>query len=750
MTISLIMTRQGNQLDGSVRQKAFTFLQKITTDDTTPGLHIEPIQGSLDPRVRTGRVDQQYRAVLFKLSEGPHTTYVFHGIWNHDDAIQVARKAVLRVNPVNGVPEIRDVEEEHALSGLAPTEAEVSASVGDTQPEPFNLGVERNQLVNTLGLPGHVADDALAATTEDELVAAAENGPEWQQLALVGLAAGMGVDEVMQDLGLSQGQEPLAARDATDADLLKSLGQPAASIEFARIEGVDELRRVIESGDFGAWRVFLHPEQRRFAEQRTNGAFRLSGGAGTGKTVVLLHRAKRLLSAEPGTRLVMTTYTVNLANAIRSDLLRLDPELHVAGALGEPGAFVGGVDAIARQVIRAAGTDVGPAVEEVLGVGHSDLTRLTADNAWRDAIIVAGAELPNYLRSPRFFAAEYELVVLPARITSRDVYLRARRPGRGVRLGRAQRAAVWQVIEAYRLASRIGGTVDFQEAATIAAAHLERLAAQGRGRLADHVLVDEGQDMTPAHWQLVRALVEPGQDDLFIAEDSHQRIYGNKITLGHYGIAIRGRSRRLTLNYRTTAQNLHYAVTILDGGSYEDLEAEPESTGGYRSARTGPCPVLQGFVSLTEELDFAARTISDWVQAMNETQQETIAVLVRDARQRDLVVTGLAERGVQVRSVERDQPKTDAPVVMTMHRAKGTEFAKVLLFGISADSMPISLRDYEFSDQDTADALLRERSLLYVAASRARDELVVTWSGRPSKLMPARARAATETAALPR
>ena len=114
MTISLIMTKQGNQLDASVRQKAFTFLQKITTDDTASGLHIEPIKGARDPRVRTGRVDQQYRAVLFKLTSGADTTYVFHGIWNHDDAIEVARKIELRVNPVNGMPEIRDVEVERA------------------------------------------------------------------------------------------------------------------------------------------------------------------------------------------------------------------------------------------------------------------------------------------------------------------------------------------------------------------------------------------------------------------------------------------------------------------------------------------------------------------------------------------------------------------------------------------------------------------------------------------------------------
>ena len=145
--------------------------------------------------------------------------------------------------------------------------------------------------------------------------------------------------------------------------------------------------------------------------------------------------------------------------------------------------------------------------------------------------------------------------------------------------------------------------------------------------------------------------------------------------------------------------------------------------------------MLRGFPSLTEELDFAASTIARWRDDLSGDQLETIAVLVRDSRQRDLVVTGLGDRGVEVRAVDRDQPRPGLPVVMTMHRAKGTEFARVLLFGISAGSVPMPLREYAMSDEDLADALLRERSLLYVAASRARDELVVTWSGEPSGLL---------------
>lgn len=245
-----------------------------------------------------------------------------------------------------------------------------------------------------------------------------------------------------------------------------------------------------------------------------------------------------------------------------------------------------------------------------------------------------------------------------------------RRPGRGVALDRAKRQGVWELIEAYRAQNRIDGTLDYAEAAAVAAAYLEGRAATHRA-LADHVLVDEGQDLSPTHWQLLRALAALGPDDLFIAEDSHQRIYGPRTVLSRYGIKITGRSRRLTLNYRTTAQNLQYAMGVLEGGHYVDLEEAPETT-GYRSARGGP---ERRHPTLTDELDAAAEAVRGWLES--GAVPETIAILVHDRFQRERVVNGLGERGVQVRAVDRERPQGGRPLVMTMHRAKGTEFADI-------------------------------------------------------------------------
>lgn len=288
---------------------------------------------------------------------------------------------------------------------------------------------------------------------------------------------------------------------------------------------------------------------------------------------------------------------------------------------------------------------------------------------------------------------------------------------------------MWSTIESYRSWTAIDGSIDYSEAASIAAATLEE-----SGPRVDHVLVDEGQDLTPSHWQFLRAIAVDGPNDLFLAEDSHQRIYGQQVVLGRIGIKIVGRSRRLTLNYRTTAQNLGYAVGILSGEAYVDGEGETESVSQYRSARRGPSPQAIATSSIGDELDKAAEIVSGWLDA--DRSPDSIGVLVRDKHQMSRVVHGLGERGVAARQVDSKSAGTGLPLVMTMHRAKGMEFACVIIFGASHDELPASFLVKNLDEADKADFLQRERSLLYVSATRARDELVVMWAGEPSEMLP--------------
>lgn len=816
-------TKDATAKDPSLRAKIGPFISKLSTMTTSSGLHLEPIRGSRDRRVRTARVTDFYRAVLFELAADGEVVYVIHGIWPHDEAIKIAESVTVHVNPRNGITEVvnvgdligldpRAVEEARrtaqaelaaaqreadelaretariqaanaearrrneeaargADAGSAPTQAVDTESVAaggqrgeggtaagvalgaaavpgavvvpsrDQAPVwPDGLTVE--MLHDELGIDVRLGAAALAAQRESQLLDLASTARvSWQGEALLNLATGATIEEIREDFGLRPSRD--VAAEPTDADLIAGLRTRAARSTFTWLESDEDLRRAIEGLSFAEWQLFLHPQQRALVERRANGPMRVSGGAGTGKTVIAVHRtvelAKRAKADGQEPRILLTTYTRNLADDLRRQIAQLEPRLPFTEKLSEPGVMVSGLDRVARMILQQAGAKISPIAQEVIGQPRGRVLTYPRENVWQEVLTLMGDELPEKLRSADFLESEYELIVLPQRVTTLKQYLRVRRPGRGVALDRSKRATVWKAIERYRDRSADLGVTSFDEQLALAAAWLDHEAALGTPRPFRHVLVDEAQDLTPAHLQLLRALVEPGPDDLFLAEDSHQRIYGKKITLSHYGIQVRGRSRRLTRNYRTTRQNLDVAFGILDPGTYEDMEGQAEEH-HYVSPRSGPEPLLLHASDRADELSKAAELLTVWLEQDRDSEDsapESIAILVRDRYQRDAVVNGLAQHGIEVRAVDREAAGRGRPVVMTMHRAKGLEFRKVLLFDVSKNAIPRPLRDQQYSDADSDDALLRERSLLYVAATRARDQLAISWSGEASPLITA-------------
>ena len=815
-------TKDATAKDPSLRAKIGPFISKLSTMTTSSGLHLEPIRGSRDRRVRTARVTDFYRAVLFELAADGEVVYVIHGIWPHDEAIRIAESVTVHVNPRNGITEVvnvgdligldpRAVEEARrtaqaelaaaqreadelaretariqaanaearrrneeaargADAGSAPSQAPgtepVSATDGargeggratgtaagaaavpgavvvpsrDQAPVwPDGLTVE--MLHDELGINVRLGAAALAAQRESQLLDLVSTARvSWQGEALLNLATGATIEEIREDFGLRPSRD--VAAEPTDADLIAGLRTRAARSTFTWLESDEDLRRAIEGLSFAEWQLFLHPQQRALVERRANGPMRVSGGAGTGKTVIAVHRAVELAKRDKADgqepRILLTTYTRNLADDLRRQVAQLEPRLPFTEKLSEPGVMVSGLDRVARMILQQAGAKISPIAQEVIGQSRARVLTYPRENVWQEVLTLMGDELPEGLRSADFLESEYELIVLPQRVTTLKQYLRVRRPGRGVALDRSKRAAVWKAMERYRDRSADLGVTSFDEQLALAAAWLDYKAALGTPRPFRHVLVDEAQDLTPAHLQLLRALVEPGPDDLFLAEDSHQRIYGKKITLSHYGIQVRGRSRRLTRNYRTTRQNLDVAFGILDPGTYEDMEGQAEEH-RYVSPRSGPEPLLLHAADRADELGKAAELLRVWLEQDRDSEDsapETIAILVRDRYQRDAVVNGLAQHGVEVRAVDREAAGRGRPVVMTMHRAKGLEFRKVLLFDVSRNAIPRSLRNQQYSEADRDDALLRERSLLYVAATRARDQLAISWSGEASPLI---------------
>jgi len=302
------------------------------------------------------------------------------------------------------------------------------------------------------------------------------------------------------------------------------------------------------------------------------------------------------------------------------------------------------------------------------------------------------------------------------------------------------------VLESVMQTQAIDGQLFWPTMSAVGAEILNVRYENGGGSLFDHVVVDEAQDFNAGHWRFLRACVASGPNDIFLAEDSHQRIYGQPLTLSHFGISTRGRaSRRLTLNYRTTKENLDYALRILVGGDADFLDAEGavDSVAGYRSARSGPAPVIVPAASEDVEFSVAAGFIDMWLKEAERAVEEgtrnevRVGVMCRTRGQLSRVVSGLADHGIDaVQTKNAELASHEQVSVMTMHGAKGMEFTHVILMGVGKEIMPLRFRLKNLSEEDARAALQRERSLLYVAASRARDALVVTTVGERSELLP--------------
>ena len=478
------------------------------------------------------------------------------------------------------------------------------------------------KLWEELGIDPALTEQVLALETEDGLDALLAPRPKWEHEAVLALVAGYSVAETRDSLGLCKVSAAEAA-ESEDARLLAGLRQAAAELEFAYVDDVEteSLRSVIESGNFDQWRMYIHPEQRRMAENSYKGSARVFGGAGTGKTVVAVHRANnlatgRVAGAKP--RVLLTTFTKGLAQGLKSQLNALNPSYPEAETPGKNGVWIDNIDAVVRKVV-ASGTaeEISGATRRVLGVAASHVrpyNDLDARQVWEGALEATDESMPRELANEAFLQAEYETVVLANGITTQAEYLKIARTGRGTPLNRKQRKQVWAVLESLMQTQAIDGQLFWPTMSAVGAEMLKVRVERGGKHVFDHVVVDEAQDFNAGHWRFLRACVASGPNDIFIAEDSHQRIYGNPLTLSHFGISTRGAaSRRLTLSYRTTKENLDYALRILVGGDMDFLDSEGavDSVGGYRS---GPAPMIMPAASEDVEFSVAAGFIDMWLK----------------------------------------------------------------------------------------------------------------------------------------
>ncbi|MBM5785878.1 MAG: DNA helicase, partial [Cyanobacteria bacterium K_DeepCast_35m_m1_288] len=671
------------------------------------------------------RVDQDIRCIVRAPDEGD--TYVLLWIDKHDDAYQWARRRTCHVNRVSGALQVVDVEAAEMAVGdaiaAAVSEALANQTPAATPEETPALTPQAS--VQSRSLFAHCSDEQLmllgvpeallpavrAVTSEEALSRLIEWVPQDCVDGLILLADGKAIDEVIEEL---ERKRP-AAIDPTD--VAAALETPESKAEFMVITDDDVLEAML-SAPLERWRVFLHPSQRRLVERNWSGAVRVLGGAGTGKTVVAMHRARWLAkefikTSTPG-RVLFTTFTRNLATDIRANLTKIcsPEELQRIEVIH--------LDGWVMTYLKAQGLQV--------RVFNDD----ARDSCWSMAMDVADTSLGL---DERFYREEWKDVVLAQGCRSRDEYLVARRVGRGTRLNRQQRAQIWPVFDAVRAEFRQRGLWEPEEAKQIAADLLNR---SGPPPLYTSVVVDEAQDLDLASFSLLRALVgEPRTNDLFIVGDPHQRIYGKPVVLSRCGIDIRGRARKLRINYRTTEETRAWATAVLHDLDCDDLDGGSDSASDYRSLLHGDQPLVKGFEDPGEEQRFLVSTL----RQLREEQQSLASTCVaartnRAVEKLEALLNGEGFATRVIQAEESDDPSDPALRLATMHRVKGLEFDQVFLPALDASQMPLQVELNKRPDSLSKELFeQQERSLLHVAATRAKKRVVVSYSGKPSPLI---------------
>lgn len=664
-----VMARLPNAVQGKILKWAI----KFQSDPTSPGINYENINAARDSNLKSVRIDQDWRGIVFKPSQGD--VYVLLYVDHHDDAYRWAENRKIAVNPVTGAMQIVLTEHVSVREPLAATLAVEKTS------SPF-AGLSDQELMS-VGVPEDLLSAVRQINDETDLDGIQSTLPVEAYEALFLFIAG---DSISQILAARETRVDVAI-DVTDFS--GALDRAESQSRFVIVEN-DEALSAIMNAPLAQWRVFLHPTQRKLATKDFSGPARVLGGAGTGKTVLAIHRAKWL--AENRTpadkRVLFTTFTKNLAIDVRDNLTRL------CDAKTMKKIEVINLDAWVHAFLRSRRYE-----HSIVYNRHKD----AAADAWQVALAVKD---PSLDLPVSFYETELDQVILAQGVSNRDEYRQARRVGRGVVLSRSKRDAVWPVFEEYRtqLSSRKLKEVDdaYRDAVS--------LLTQGTSESQySAIVVDETQDLGPQAIRLLRAMVAPSSNDLIFVGDGHQRIYTrNKAALSRCGVDIRGRSRKLYINYRTTDEIRKSALAYLEGCEIDDLDDGSDESKRYKSLSRGPMPLVATYGNLEE----ARACLRTWVNdlAQGEDRHWSTCVIAFSKQLRDLAQELVKQQGLKSEVIEANQSCEVVPDTIyfsTMHRAKGLEFDQVIV---------LARQELLKNESDEG------RKLLYVALTRARRE----------------------------
>ncbi len=660
------------------------------------GLHYEKLTAFKDGKLRSIRANQDVRIILAAAAK--EDLYLMLYVDHHEPAYNWAAKRKIEINPNTGSLQVFTVEEQSLTAPRTPARE-------PGRPGLFDALRERQLL--QLGVPEDALSLVRSMTIEADLETARINDqiPSDAYEGLFMLMAGASFDEAYNEV------VPALPENIDTDDFGTALALPASRASFTVAENEQALQNVLNQS-IEKWRVFLHPAQRRLAEGKKNGPVRVLGGAGTGKTVVAMHRAKWLADyvAQGKEKVLFTTFTKNLAIDIRQNLNKICSQETLARI------EVINLDAWVMSFLQKQGYDYG------LLMNAQEERRL-----WEQAYSEkpSGSEL-----GLAFFQEEWARVIQPQSIIGLDEYKKASRIGRGTRLNRQQRVEIWPVFERFRHLLASNHLKETDDAYRDARQLIEN-APEARPALCA-VVVDEAQDMGTQAFKLIRALVPSCANDLFIVGDGHQRIYGkNKVVLGQCGIDIRGRSSRLKVNYRTTDETRKLAVSVLEGVEVDDLDGGQDTQQFYHSLMHGPVPEVKCFSNSEEQADAILTAIEQQGLAA-----EACCVIARTHRELSALKLCLEKKQQTCHQLDGRGAVTPSGVLnlATMHRVKGLEFDAVFIASTNRGLVPL-----EFVLNSAADTVTRrqreneERALIYVSLTRARKLAYVFGYGEMSE-----------------
>lgn len=679
------------RLPRQIQGKVTEFVNKFRNNPMAPGINYEKLNSGLDKKIYSVRIDDTYRGIVVRQQE----TGVYLLLWvdHHDEAYQWASRKRCEVNPNTGAIQVFDVQtvEERASE---PERVSLFATAKDE--ELLKLGVPEVQL----GFVRSFIDVKDFYKAEAAMPHDAYENLSW-------LVEGFSMEEVLE---LVSEEENVAA---SGEDLSAALDVPMTLKSFVVVEGEDELRRIMAE-PLEKWRVFLHPTQRKIVKKSYSGAARVLGGAGTGKTVVAMHRAKQLASrCEGHQKILMTTFTANLAADIRENLRKICTleELRRIEVVH--------LDAWVNQFLRESGFSA--------QIGYED----AIEPLWERAVLLANNELPFEVS---FYEEEWNRIVIAQEALTLEKYVKATRNGRGTRLDRKKRIQVWKVFENYMNLMKENQIRDINTAMYESTKLLE---SSGRTPRYASIIIDEGQDFSDNAYRLIRALAgEEHPNDIFIVGDAHQRIYRNRPTLSKCGINVRGRSSILKINYRTTEEIRRYAFALLEGISFDDLDEDLDLGDKCQSLTHGEKPIIESFANANEEFDF----LIDEIRKLKESGVAftDICVVARTKKLVDDYIALFTRAGIRSYAIKRNKAEDrsfDGLRIATMHRVKGLEFKYVFVVAVNNRIIPLPLAINRNDTISESESIASEKCLLYVAMTRAQKGVYITSYGKKSEFL---------------